>query len=82
MKWEKFTAKTMPPVNSGKYLLICRGYRDPGGGVMCTGKCVQYGDEEAHVKYLGWSKEDGFDWMILEQSEYKTCLWQEIEYPC
>ena len=82
-EWHKFTKDTMPPVNNGEWFLICRGYREPGGGVMSTAKRVQYDGDEPYIRYIGWVGGDSkFDWVILEPEEYRKCLWQEIEYPC
>ena len=79
--WNKFTKNTMPEVNNGKYFLICRGYREPGGGVMEVAKRVCYGDDEPHIQYIGFVSAHCFDWVILEPEDYQYCLWQEIEYP-
>ena len=81
--WKPFNKKSMPPVNNGKYFLICRGYREPGGGVMEVAKRVQYDDDEPYIRYIGFvGGNNRFDWVILEPEDYRKCLWQEIEYPC
>lgn len=82
MAWNKLKEDTMPPVNSGKYFLVCRGYKEPGGGVMDVAKRVQYEGDEPDIWYIGFVGGNArFDWTILPPEDYKKCLWQEIKYP-
>lgn len=79
--WKPFSDDSMPPVNNGKYFLICRGYRNPADQIMCTAKRVQYGDHAPYIRYIGYHGQGEFGWRVLSEDEYRDTVWQEIEYP-
>ena len=77
MEWHKFTKKTLPEVSNDRYFLLYRGKNDPGGGVMCLAKRVQYDGKEPYIRFI--TPFDG--WELFDHAEWRSSLWSEIDYP-
>lgn len=75
-KYQKFTKKTMPPLNHD--LILWKGYKDSDGGFPVIARRVQYHDMEPYVRYR---VPDDRLWDILSEDEYHDCLWKLAEVP-
>jgi hypothetical protein len=75
MIYNRFTKKTMPPIDNYTWFMLWRGIRDDDGGFPVLAKRVKHGD-------------DVFIWFqcgagprILEPGEYRDCRWAVIDRP-
>lgn len=74
-EWHKLTAKTQPPVDNEVGFLLWRGINEDGG-FPAYAKRVQYNGAPPYIRYC-----TPFGWKILDKTDFKGCMWAEIEPP-
>ena len=77
MEYKKLTKASMPPVSNSQYFILWRAANETDGGFPALAKRVQYDGKAPYIRYV-----KAFEgWVVLGESEYKTCLWAELEAP-
>ena len=74
-EWHKLTKRDLPPVDNMTDFLLWRGINEDGGFPVCA-KRVQYGGEKPYIRYC-----TPFGWKILDDTDFRGCMWTEIEPP-
>ena len=77
MKYKKLTKKTMPPVNNRHSFILWLGAKDTDGGFPLIAKRVEYDGKPPYIRYA----KPFAGWIVLDESDYKDCIWAEIEIP-
>lgn len=76
MTYNRFTKKTMPPIDNYSWFMLWRGIHDDDGGFPVLAKHVQHGENTPYIWF-----QCGAGPRILEPGEYRDCRWAEIERP-
>ena len=73
MEWKKLTARTMPPVDNRKRVLLWLGANEDGGFPVIAAR-VKYNNDPPYIRYSTCN-----GWKVLENQ--RGVMWAEIEVP-